>query len=559
MGQLEDEEQELLYDDDNNDNNDDDDDDLQSLNPIKKELLNTKLRGSGGSKPCPICGMILSSTYNLTLHLRRHNNEKPFKCDKCPAAFTLRYELSSHAAVHSKVRPFICKFCGKGFKNVGSLRTHFRIHGFKDHKCKYCALRFKSKEERFEHESSAHNNDIVKYKCKYCYKSYADEDGLEYHEIHYHSKTKIKEPVARKERKYNGEDFKYYSCSKCPDRFKYKKDQIYHYQQYHEEEFSKLFEKCKICGKLLTQKYMSSHMEAHEGILPHKCQDCDYQTNRKNDLKNHQLTHTRNYRFKCSYCNKSYRTNSHVRQCERRHEGPKDIKCLKCEMMFYTYSELKTHINRKHKFHKCPLCTFETTLKSKYYHHQKKHKKEPLVGKKKFKCSKCDEEFPLYFNLRKHYRTHGDDYLLKRSKQNICSYCNYKGSSGSDILAHCISQHPDKVYHCTVCDYSTLNSNLFKNHGRIHSNICKEDFSLITDNDLSDIFDCNTNSLVLECFICGFLSYGQGTMKTHIQTHSSELQNFSWYCADFEEQLCFSFVKSSKKWNKPVKKSFVII
>ena len=60
-------------------------------------------------------------------HWKRHNGEKPYKCDICGKSS--KDNLKQHKLkVHSQTKPFECDICKKRFNKKRSMQCHWKRH-----------------------------------------------------------------------------------------------------------------------------------------------------------------------------------------------------------------------------------------------------------------------------------------------------------------------------------------------------------------------------------------------------------------------------------------------
>ncbi|XP_033755463.1 ras-responsive element-binding protein 1-like isoform X2 [Pecten maximus] len=82
---------------------------------------------------CPICNETLSSSHELTVHIRTHNTNtgsasQSNSCTICGKSLSSQSSLDRHMLVHSGERPFRCKYCNMSFTTNGNMHRHMRIH-----------------------------------------------------------------------------------------------------------------------------------------------------------------------------------------------------------------------------------------------------------------------------------------------------------------------------------------------------------------------------------------------------------------------------------------------
>lgn len=91
---------------------------------------NTKKTSSTKTYECPICGLESKRKYNLTTHIKTHdeNRVKEFDCIQCAKSFDRRHDRDRHlATVHRQERSFGCGHCSAHFSRRDALNRHL-IH-----------------------------------------------------------------------------------------------------------------------------------------------------------------------------------------------------------------------------------------------------------------------------------------------------------------------------------------------------------------------------------------------------------------------------------------------
>ena len=74
---------------------------------------------------CQYCGKLFKNTSNLTVHIRSHTGEKPYKCDKCEYSCAQSSKLTRHKRIH-RTGTFHCNKCHMPFSVATTLEKHER-------------------------------------------------------------------------------------------------------------------------------------------------------------------------------------------------------------------------------------------------------------------------------------------------------------------------------------------------------------------------------------------------------------------------------------------------
>ena len=64
---------------------------------------------------CSLCEKRFHRKWDFNIHMRFHNNEKPFSCSHCDKRFTQKGDLKRHVLTHTGHKPFTCTVCDVSF------------------------------------------------------------------------------------------------------------------------------------------------------------------------------------------------------------------------------------------------------------------------------------------------------------------------------------------------------------------------------------------------------------------------------------------------------------
>ncbi|XP_035903594.1 zinc finger protein 501-like [Anopheles stephensi] len=194
-------------------------------------------------RPCPHCDKHFPCKASLDQHLRRHTDERPFRCASCPKAFRLSSTLSAHKKLHDLRGPSLrCETCGRTFTQPSALSSHRLLH----------------REDR-------------PHCCGLCGKQFVRLHALKTHVLSHANERP-------------------FECGQCGKTFTEKHVLVRHRKTHSDERPHE----CAVCSKAFKERYdLLRHALIHSGLRPHKCPDCSKSFVQSNALAKHRKCHAR--------------------------------------------------------------------------------------------------------------------------------------------------------------------------------------------------------------------------------------------------------------------------
>ena len=198
--------------------------------------------------------------------------------------------------------------------------------------------------------------------------------------------------------------------------------------------------------------------------MMHRCDECQYSSDKLFLLRRHLISHSTERPYPCSECPTQFKTKVSLSNHLNTHFGIKPHRCGHCEKQFTTSGvkvrhERSLHTNERR--HQCPLCDYKSVELSKLRRHRRVH-----TGERPYQCPQCSSAFADTFKLQRHMRVHTGE------KPYQCSHCEKSFSQSNSLKSHVkIHTNQKEVIPCSLCD-STFGrkTDLTLHMGKLHSN-----------------------------------------------------------------------------------------
>ncbi|XP_019763479.1 gastrula zinc finger protein XlCGF57.1 isoform X2 [Dendroctonus ponderosae] len=247
------------------------------------------------------------------------------------------------------------------------------------------------------------------------------------------------------------------------------------------------------------------------------CSFCEVKFSNKLKFLTHQSLHDETKPFKCSSCLHSF--SKEVKLHNFQIMKNQFLLIWVFNLQAHLRVHLRSHANPEEKKHSCPTCGKQFFYAYLLKQHEYKHSDQ-----KPFPCSKCDKGCLTSENLRRHMKTHDENYTKKVYR---CTVCRKIFPYPSSLSEHMKLHTGEKPHLCSICGKGFRQSGSLHFHQRIHTGYkpfkCEKCSEYFKSRSLLKVhMRKHTNERPFVCDTCGMAFRQSNDLKSHLRTHTGE-------------------------------------
>ncbi|XP_014019747.2 zinc finger protein 142 isoform X1 [Salmo salar] len=262
----------------------------------------------------------------------------------------------------------------------------------------------------------------------------------------------------------------------------------------------------------------------------------------------------------CPECRRCFKMRSHLLEHLHLHFPDPSLQCPTCNHYFTSKSKLRIHMLREsgQKVHRCHLCDYASVERNSLHRHLASVHSNEVGGDihpEIYPCPTCGQSFRQSQALKAHMKSHH----TSRDSQPLACFqegCSFKTSDRKELQRHAADVHAVKAvecrhhacnaifgspqdmeahyrthlaFHCSQCDFSCSNKNLFRQHKlqghagdvELTCNFCP--FATFNPVEFQQhVGHFHANEKIHRCHQCSFVTAHKRVLRRHMLMHSGE-------------------------------------